>query len=141
TDKPTVPSDSCLEAWVVGCIKPGDAPAPAKARYGQAVGVRFTRCGGMRDGRVEIAHDLLVRHLGDDGTDLIDRYTGHIAMTGIQFRRDPHVTLFRQPPTDILDVLVHTEDLLNDEHDWKRPALSRHGLISGDLTVRDLDLG
>src|SRR5690606_1824501 len=66
TDKPTVPSDSCLEAWVVGCVKPSDAPAPAKARYGEAVSVRFTRCRGMRDGRVEVAHDLLVRHLSDN---------------------------------------------------------------------------
>ena len=48
----------------------------------------------------------------------------------------------REPPANVLDVLMHAEDLLDDEDQRERPALRRHRAVGGisPSWTRDLHL-
>ena len=80
--------------------------------------------------------------LDDDlADDLVDvGHSGDVALARVELRRDRHVADLGEPPADVLDVLVHAEDLLHDEDERERPALRRHGAVGGDLAVLDRDL-
>jgi hypothetical protein len=64
----------------------------------------------------------------------------YIALAGVQLRSNRHVAELCETAADVLDVFVHAEDLLNDQHDRKRPAFVGHCSIGGNIAVGDGDL-
>ena len=69
----------------------------------------------------------------DDLAEVFD--LGYIPLAGVHFRGHGQVTQLGQPSADILDVLVHSEDLLHDQHRGERSAGRRHCPIRGDITA------
>ena len=69
-------------------------------------------------------------------------YFGRIALARVEFRRDGEVTGLGDAPADVLDVLVHAEDFLHDQHDREIAARRRHRAVGRHLAVlgRHLDL-
>jgi uncharacterized membrane protein len=63
-----------------------------------------------------------------------------VALAREQFRRDREVAELGEAADDVLDVLVHAEDLLHHEHHRKPPARRRHGAVGRDFPVRHRDL-
>ncbi len=117
-DELAVPGNARPQGGVVLGIEPRDPAAPAKA------GDPEPRCvgaaGGLRKShrRVEVGHHLLVRHFRDDlANDLLNvGHAGDAALAVIKLGGNRHVALLRQPPADVLEVLVHAENFLHDEN-------------------------
>ncbi len=63
-----------------------------------------------------------------------------VALAGIEFRGDGAVPQLGEAPANVLDVLVHAEDFLHDQHDREILARGGHRAIRGNLTVGDRDL-
>ena len=84
----------------------------------EARGVGRTGCLGVGLRCIEVGHDLRIRHLGDDlADDLLDvGHSGDAALARIELRRDRHVAFLGEPPANVLDVLMHAEDLLDDSN-------------------------
>src|SRR6266571_2381589 len=137
-----VPRDSSLELRVVRRVQPDDSPAPTEAGDGKLARLALARFLRPCRGRVEIRHHLRVGNLRhnfrNDVVDVSDlRY---IALACVQLRSNRHVAELCETAADVLDVFVHAEDLLNDQHDRDRPAFVGHGSIGGDIAVGDGDL-
>src|SRR5215510_5139760 len=135
--QPPVPGDPRLELRVVRRVEPNDSPAPTESRDRQLTRVAFARLLGPRRRRVEIGHHLgvgnLRHHFRNNVIDVGDlRY---IALPRVQLRSYRDVAELCEAPADVLDVFVHSEDLLNDQHDGKRFAFVGHCSIGGNLAV------
>src|SRR5262245_2862935 len=115
-------------------VQPDDPPTPAKTGHGEPRGVGFARRLRISDGSVQIGHDLPVRHLRYDCLDQLLSVTDlrWIALTRIKFGSDRIISGLCQTTAEILDVLVHAEDLLDHEYGRERSALRRHHAIGRD---------
>ena len=124
-------------------VEPHDAAAPAEAGDAELGGVGLALALGEGDGGVEVAHDLLVRHLGDDlGDQLGDLGVAlGIALAEIELGRDGVVAGLGEAPAEVGDVGVHAEDLLHHQDGAEALAGRRHGAIGRHLlAVLGLDL-
>ncbi|KAG1393354.1 hypothetical protein G6F59_014383 [Rhizopus arrhizus] len=131
-----VPGDGGAYVGVVRGVHPRQAPAPAKARHRHAAGVAAVLRGPGHAG-IQVGEHLLVRHLADQvGDELgdvgIDR---GIALALVEVGGHRQVAGLGDPAADVLDVLVHAEDLLHDQHDGQVAAAFRRGVIGGDGAI------
>ena len=137
----TVPGHTGLDLRVARGIQPGDAATPAKARDADFLGMSAICCRPRHRG-IEVRHHLRVRHLAhhvlDEARDV--GVLGRIALPCIQLGRDREVTRLRKATADILDVLVHAEDLLHHQHGRQPSLAGRCGAVGGHLAVRCGDL-
>lgn len=128
----------------MGGVEPGYTPAPAEA--GDAKLIHLTTVAAGEGGRrVEIAHHLIVGHLGDDGVDqsLDVADPGGVALTEIKVWRDGVIAGVGQPANDVLNPRMDAENLLHHEDDRPRSAVGRSGAVGGDSAAvhRDVDPG
>src|SRR5277367_1466651 len=139
-----VPRNARLQAGIMCRIEPRLPPAPAKSGHGGAVQVGRPARLGEGDRRVEIAQNLRVGFLGHDvGHQLLHvLFRRRVALSCEQFGRDRVIAELGPAPTDILDVLVHAENLVDHQHGRKLSAAVRHRAIGGDVDVagRKFDL-
>jgi len=63
----------------------------------------------------------------------------NVALANIEVGSDGQVTLVRQTPADILDMLVDSEDFLDNEDDRKCFAFFGHGAIAGYFAIAGRD--
>ena len=91
----------------------------------------------MGDGGVKVRVDLLVGHFRDEFGDQFRnlRVLGRIALAHVKLRCDCEVTRLGEAPAEVLDVLVHPKDFLNNEHRRERAALVRHRPIGRNFDV------
>ena len=96
----------------------------------------------MGDGGVKVRVDLLVGHFRDEFGDQFRnlRVLGRIALAHVKLRCDCEVTRLGEAPAEVLDVLVHPKDFLNNEHRRERAALVRHRPIGRNFDVGGLHL-
>ncbi len=80
---------------------------------------------------------VAINREGDDGLqqrrDVAD--LGRVALAVVQVGRDRAVAEPRQPPADVLDVLVQAEDLLHDQDQRQVLPALRHGAVDRQETV------
>jgi hypothetical protein len=91
---------------------------------------------------VEVGAHLRVGHARDD---LLDRLhlaeLGHVTLTVEELGGDRIVAGLREPPADVLDVLVDSEDLLHhQDHGHLALRVLRHCAVSRQIAGRDGDL-
>ncbi|MGC4003880.1 MAG: hypothetical protein QM811_12440 [Pirellulales bacterium] len=58
-----------------------------------------------------------------------------ITLSSVHFRRDGQVALLGETAADVLDVLVHAEDFLHDQHDRKLARFVGHGAVGRNFAV------
>jgi hypothetical protein len=124
-------------------VQPDDPAAPAEAGDPQAADI--TRMGpGPGDAGVEVAHDLPIRDLADHPAQKVRDVAvlPRVTLPREYLGRDGLVTELGQTTTDILDVLMDTENLLHHEDDRPVAAACRLCAIGGHLAAgsRNLDL-
>ncbi|XQM34871.1 hypothetical protein DFLDMN_001681 [Cupriavidus sp. H19C3] len=126
-----VPCHTGLDALAVRGVKPDDAATPAEAGDADAIEIAAVLA-RPREGGVEIAHHLRVRHLLDDvGLQLLDgAKAAGIALARKQLGRDGEIAGLGEATAHIGDMLVHTEDLADDEN---------HGQLLLALRLRTVD--
>jgi hypothetical protein len=101
------------------------------------------RC-GPGNARIQITHELCIRHLGDDFS--IERWDvaelRWITLARIELRRQGEIAQLGKAATHVLDVLVYAEDLLYHQRDRLQRPPGRHGPIrrQGAFALGDLHL-
>ena len=138
-DEPSVPGDARRHLRAVRSVQPRDAPTPTKSRDADlALDAAGARTRPLQR-RIEVRHDLRVRHLGDDiAHQRLD--IGHlrrIALASEKFRRDGDRAALRETTADIADVLVHAEDLLHHQHHRQLRAARRPRVVRRQRAIRD----
>ena len=137
TDQAAIPGHASLHR-PLRRVQPGDAPAPAKASYGNfgdvtAVGTRpFHRA-------VQIRHHLRIRHFIDDfGNQFADfAVFGGVALACVQFAGNRQVTCFGKAAAGVGNVLVHAKNLLHHQHHREIGFASRHRVKRGYFEAVD----
>ena len=130
-----VPHHCGADVGAVFGKQPGLAPAPAEpgdANARRIAAVLFdpsNRC-------IQITTDLRVGHLGDDLLlQLADRRNRlRIALAYEQLGGNGQIAELGKPPADVGDVLMHAEDLADDDH--HRELGLALGLGTGSRTIR-----
>ena len=126
--EPAVPGDSRFDIFVVSDIEPNDSSPPAESRDAQFCHVGLARLFRPDARRIQVAHDLGVRHFGndfrDDFLEILD--LRDVSLTGVEFGSDREVAEFGKSAADILDVFVDTENLLHHEHHRKEREREIH---------------
>ena len=139
SDEPAIPGDARSHLRAVRGVQPSDASAPTESRDADlALDAARPRTRPLQR-RVEVRHDLRVRHLGDDiAHQRLD--IGHlrrIALASEKFRRDGDRAALRETTADIADVLVHAEDLLHHQHHRQLRAARRPRVVRRQRAIRD----
>ena len=113
-----IPGNRRAKTWVMRRVKPGDAPAPAKAGDRGAGRIPAARRRESQR-RVEILHRRGVGGFGDDRPDRVYVRRGRrIANSGEEIRRDGKITQGREAARDVADMIVEAENLLRNQNDW-----------------------
>src|SRR6266566_2059389 len=132
-DAAAVVRDGRRHAVDARCGQPGHGAAEAVADHADL------EAGLLRllDGRADVLHRVVDRQLTAHGAAALDVRLLvarlEAALDSVEDRgRDGQVAVLREAVGDVLDVVIHAEDLL--DHDQRAPRLSgRRGLVGGEL--------
>src|SRR6266581_3303617 len=132
-DAAAVVRDGRRHAVDARCGQPGHGAAEAVADHADL------EAGLLRllDGRADVLHRVVDRQLAAHGAAALDVRLLvarlEAALDSVEDRgRDGQVAGLREAVGDVLDVVIHAEDLL--DHDQRAPRLSgRRGLVGGEL--------
>ena len=96
---------------IVCGVHPDNPATPAEAGDAQLATAAIFR--SPRGRRIEVGHHLRIGHFGNDVRirAWMSARLGRVTLPREEFRRDGQVPLLGEPARDILDVLVHAEDL------------------------------
>jgi hypothetical protein len=117
-DQSAVPGHARLQPGrVVRRIQPGDPAAPAETGDAQFAGVHPLRL-GPGDGGVQIAHHLGVGHLGNHLAHQLGNFAiaAGVTLAVEQFGGNGAIALPGEAPGHVGNVLVHAEDLADQQH-------------------------
>ena len=135
---PAILGDARLHIGIVGGIHPNHPAAPAETGDGKLAGIAVVAAGEFH-GRIQIGHDLLVRHFRDDFADqladLLEVVFRSVALAVIHLQRDGEVPLLGNAAATVLDVLVYPDNFLDDQDLRMVGAGGRHRHIGGDAAV------
>src|SRR5262249_44502244 len=115
---------------------------PAPTSHPHAVGPHAGTPLGPVDGCLEVAQGLRPWLPENDLEDRLDvRQLRHAALALEEFRSDRVVALLGEAARGVADVLVHSEDLRDDENDGVTASRGGSRLVDRQGVVADLYLG
>src|SRR5262249_25158828 len=127
--------------WIVSSIKPDLTPTPAKAGDAEAGRVCFAGALCPRDRSVEGGRNLTLRRFcSRRGYFLHTGLAAYVSPSCLKRWRAREITRPFQAAADVLDMLVSSKDLVDNEDGGKWPTGRGHRAIAGNLAALNRDL-